>query len=83
MLIFRAACQRGEMWDLNEPAYVVVAHGVHVVLQVTLPVVGQDDPAQLPVSSEVEAGVGREHEQTGDVPPADLILGSKRRNSSG
>lgn len=55
--------------------YIVVAHGVHVVLQVTLPVVGQDDAAQFSVSGEVEPSVGGEHQQAGHVPPADLILG--------
>lgn len=61
--------------------YVVVAHGVHVVLQVTLPIVGQDDPAQFPVSSEVEACVCGEHQQTGHVPPADLLLSGKQRKA--
>jgi len=51
-----------------------VAHGVHVVLQVTPSVVGQHDAAQLAVSSEVEAGVGGKHQQTSHVPPADLVL---------
>lgn len=53
-----------------------MTHCVHVVLQVTLPVVGQDDAAQLAVTSEVEAGIGGEHQQTGHVPPADLLLGT-------
>lgn len=58
----------------RKATYIVMAHGVHVVLQVTLPVVGQDDPTQFPVSCEVETRVSGEHQQTGDVPPANLLL---------
>lgn len=53
-----------------------MTHSVHVVLQMTLPVVGQDDAAQLAVSSEVETSVGGKHQQASHVPPADLILGA-------
>lgn len=51
-----------------------MAHGVHVVLQVTPPIVGQDDTSQFAVSSKVETGIGGKHQQTSHVPPADLIL---------
>jgi hypothetical protein len=51
-----------------------MAHGVHVVLQMTLPIVGQNDAAQLAVSSKVEASISGEHQQTCDVPPANGIL---------
>lgn len=34
-----------------------MAHGVHVVLQVTLPIIGQDDAAQFAVARKVEARV--------------------------
>lgn len=58
----------------TEGTHVVVAHGVHVVLQVTLSVVWQDDASQFAIASEVEAGISGEHQQAGHVPPADLIL---------
>lgn len=58
-----------------------MAHCVHVVLQVTFPVVGQNDAAQLAVAGEVEARIGGEHQQTGHVPPADLFLGNEAGNT--
>lgn len=61
--------------------YVVVAHGVHVVLQVTLPVVGEDDAAQFSVTGEVETSVGGKHQQTSHVPPADVFLGRQDAES--
>lgn len=51
-----------------------MTHGVHVVLQMTLPIVGEDDAAQFAVSSKVETSIGGEHEQTSHVPPADVFL---------
>lgn len=56
-----------------------MAHGVHVVLQVTLPVVGKDDAAQFAVASKVETGVGGKDEQPGHVPPPDLVLKKRTR----
>ena len=59
--------------------HVVVAHGVHVVLQVTLSVVGQHDAPQLAVAGKMEASIGGEHQQPGDiVPPADLVLWTRQ-----
>lgn len=55
-----------------------MAHGVHVVLQVTLPVIGQDDAAQFAVAGKVETSVGGKHQQTSHVPPADLLLERRR-----
>lgn len=51
-----------------------MAHGVHVVVQVTLPVVGQDDASQFAVTSKVETSVGGEDEQPSHIPPPDLLL---------
>lgn len=66
----------------HQATHIVVAHCVHVVLQVTFPVVGQNDAAQLAVAGEVEARIGREHQQTGHIPPADLVLGTKQETLS-
>lgn len=55
-----------------------MAHGVHVVLQVTPPIVGQHDAAQFAVSSKVETSISGKHQQTSHVPPADLVLGRPR-----
>lgn len=51
-----------------------MAHGVHVVLQVTLPIIGKDDAAQFAVTSKVETSVSGKHQQASHVPPADLFL---------
>lgn len=58
-----------------------MTHGVRVVLQVTFPVIGQNDAAQLAVAGEVEAGVGGEHEQTGYIPPTNVILRDEKVNT--
>lgn len=55
-----------------------MAHGVHVVLQVTPPIVGQDDAAQFAITGKVETSIGGKHQQTSHVPPADLLLGRPR-----
>ena len=55
-----------------------MAHGVHVVLQVTLPIIGQDDAAQFAITSEVETSIGGKHQQASHVPPTDLLLGRQR-----
>lgn len=55
-------------------AYIVMAHGVHVVLQVTPPIIGKNDPAQLPVPCKVETGIRGENQQAGHVPPANAVL---------
>lgn len=57
-----------------------MAHTVHVVFQVTLPIVGEDDAAQLAVPSEVETSISGKHQQTSHVPPANLLLGSKQED---
>lgn len=60
-----------------KPAYIVVAHSVHVVFQVALPIIGQNDASQFAISRKVEASISGKHEQTSHVPPADLFLESK------
>lgn len=55
-------------------SYIVVAHGVNVVLQVAFSIVGQYDSTQLAISSKVEASVSGEHQQASHIPPTDLIL---------
>ena len=67
------------MYIVYYHTYIVVAHCVHVVLQVTFPIVGQNYSSQFPVSSKVEASVSGEHQQTGDVPPANVLLGKGGR----
>lgn len=57
-----------------------MAHTVHVVFQVTLPIVGEDNAAQLAVSSEVETSISGKNQQTSHVPPANLLLGSKQED---
>lgn len=54
--------------------YIVMAHGVHVILQMAFPVIRKYDATQFSVSSEVESSVRGKHKQTGNIPPADLIL---------
>lgn len=54
--------------------YVVVAHAVHVVLQMTPPVVGQDNAAQFAIASKVETSIGGKDEQPSHIPPPDLLL---------
>lgn len=56
-----------------------MAHGVDVVLKVTLPIIGQDYPAQFAVASKVETGISGKHQQTSDVSPADLLLKAQRK----
>lgn len=51
-----------------------MAHGVHVVLQVTLPIIGQDDAAQFAITGKVETSISGKHQQTSHVPPANLFL---------
>lgn len=54
-----------------------MAHGVHVILQVTLPIIGQDDASQFAIASKVETSISGKHQQPGHVPPADLFLQGK------
>lgn len=58
-----------------------MAHGVDVVLEVTLPIIGQDYAAQFAVASEVETGISGKHQQTSHVSPADLLLKGQRELS--
>lgn len=51
-----------------------MAHGVDVVLKVTLSIIGQDYAAQFAVASEVKTGISGKHQQTSHVSPADLLL---------
>lgn len=55
-----------------------MAHGVHVVLQVTLPIIGQDNSTQFAVTGEVETSIGGKHQQTSHIPPTDLLLKGQR-----
>lgn len=71
---------RYRVYSIQRNSYVVMAHGVHVVLQMTLPIVGQNDAAQLAVSSKVEASVSGEHQQTSDVPPANGLLQGEEKH---
>lgn len=59
-----------------------MAHGIHIVLQVTFSIVGQNDAAQLAIASEVEASISGEHQQTGHIPPANLLLRGERNTQS-
>lgn len=59
-------------------AYVVVAHCVDVVLQVTFAVIGQDNATQFAIAGKVETSIGGENQQTGHIPPTDLVLRSQR-----
>ncbi len=54
--------------------YIVMAHSVHVILQMAFPIIRKHDAAQFSVSSEVESSIRGEHKQTGNIPPADLVL---------
>lgn len=55
-----------------------MAHCIHIVLQVTFSIIGQNDAAQFAIASEVEASIGGEHQQTSHIPPTNLILGMKK-----
>lgn len=55
-----------------------MTHGVNVVLQMTLSIVGQDDASQFAISCKVETSIGGKHQQTSYVPPADLLLGENQ-----
>lgn len=54
--------------------YVIMAHSVHVILQMAFSIIGKYNSTQFPISSKVESSIGGKHKQTCDVPPADLIL---------
>lgn len=54
--------------------YIVVAHSVHIVLQVTFAIVGQNDATQFAIAGKVEACISGEHQQTGHIPPTNLLL---------
>lgn len=54
--------------------YIVMAHGVHVILQVAFPIIRKHDAAQFSVSSKVKSSIRGKHKQTGNIPPANLIL---------
>ncbi len=54
--------------------YIVMAHSVHVILQMAFPVIRKHDAAQFSVPSEVEASIRGKHKQTGNIPPANLVL---------
>lgn len=58
-----------------------MAHGVNVVLKVTLPIIRQDYAAQFAVASKVETSISGKHQQTSDVSPADLLLKGQRELS--
>lgn len=57
-----------------------MAHSVHVILQMAFPIIRKHDASQFSVSSEVESSVRGKHKQTGNIPPADLILRYKRKH---
>lgn len=57
--------------------YIIVAHCVDVILQVTFPIVGQDNSTQFAIAGKVEASVSGENQQTGHIPPANQVLRSQ------
>lgn len=54
--------------------YIIVAHCVHVVFQVALPIVGKNDSTEFSISGKVETRVRGEHQETSDVSPAYVLL---------
>lgn len=56
----------------------LIAALVHVVLQVAAAIVGCQDGAQLPIAGKVETVICGEHQQPGDIAPADFLLGSRQ-----
>lgn len=61
--------------------YVIMAHSVHVILQMAFSIIGKHDSTQFPISSKVESSIRGKHKQTCYVPPADLILKQKNKQN--
>lgn len=55
-----------------------MAHCVDVILQVTFPIVGQDNTTQFTIPGKVEARIGGENQQAGHIPPPDQVLKGQR-----
>ena len=55
-----------------------MAHGVHIVLQVTFSIIGQYDATQFAISSKVETSISGEHQQASHIPPTNLLLRDKK-----
>lgn len=62
-------------------SYIVVAHGVRIVLQVAFPIIGQNNATQLAIASKVEASISGEHQQTSHIPPTNVILRNEKRST--
>lgn len=72
-------CRKLSKQAKQHPAtYIVMAHCIHIVLQVTFSIIGQNDATQFAITSKVEASVSGEHQQTSHIPPANLILRNKK-----
>lgn len=59
-------------------AYIVVAHGVHIVLQVTFSIIRQNYATKFAIASKVEASIRGEHQETSHIPPTNLILRNEK-----
>lgn len=54
--------------------YIVMAHCVHIILQVTFSIVGQHNATQFAITSKMEARISGEYQQTGHIPPTNQLL---------
>lgn len=68
--------------DQPRAAYIIVAHCVDVILQVTFPIIGQDNTTQFAITGKVEASISGENQQTGHIPPTNQVLRSQREIQS-
>lgn len=64
----------------SHSTYIIMAHGVHVVFQVTFSIIRKHDSTQFSISGKMETCVCRKHQQTSDVPPANVLLGKRQRH---
>ncbi len=55
-----------------------MAHGIHIVLQVTFSIIWQNYATQFAIASKVEASISGKHQQTSHIPPTDLILRNEK-----
>lgn len=46
-----------------------------ITVQVAVPIAGHENATQLPIPSCVECVIGSEHQQSGHISPANLLLG--------
>ncbi len=54
--------------------YKVVAHGVHIILQMAFSIIWSNNATQLSISSKMESSIRGEHKEASNIPPADHVL---------